>query len=66
LGNRWRSKRWQIFNTVDGDFDCTVVICYLVVDADTEVELSFDRYADLLMEEETAVKRAFVVRGREV
>ena len=66
LGNRWQSKRRQIFNTVDGDLDSAVVISDIVVDSDTEVELSFDRYADLLMEEETTVKGAFVECRREV
>ena len=66
LGHGWRIKRGQIFNTVDGDFDSTVVISDIVVDSDTEVELSFERHADLLMEEETSVKGAIVECRREV
>jgi hypothetical protein len=37
-----------------------------VVDSDAEVELSFERDADLLMEEETTVKGAFIECRREV
>jgi hypothetical protein len=63
LGRGWRIKRRQIFNTVDGEFDSTVVISDIVADSDTEVELSFDRHADLLMEEETSVKGAIVSKS---
>jgi hypothetical protein len=36
------------------------------VDPDTEVELSFERDADLLMEGETAVESSFIEGGRQV
>ena len=59
-------RRRQIFNAVDGDFHGTVAISDIVVNSDTEVELSFDRYADLLVKEEAAVKGEFVECRHEV
>ena len=66
LGDRWQSKRRQIFNTIDGDLDSTVVIGGDVVDSNAEVELSFGGDADLLMEEESAVKSAVILSLREI